>query len=388
MRDAAPRSRHVARSYGEIDRVIVFGELLGVAMELLAAETLTKDRLALVAVDNLADLLLHRHAERMFESSEGSWWSSRRKFSSRERHVIRKNFDRLLRLAQVHAEAPWGRDVKPILTEDDGTLVRVAHSYRNGVYHDDRHNPAVLSPLVALYAQAVGRAFVLSYPKGIAWSIGQRQADALGRLGYSDTHRDDITNTVMFNFRDGIQQIVDHLVGGWEVPFPTLRTHLADDIRSRSLMSARTVVELLEAGMPEDRLEHVFWWSQFWKDYGADEELQRLDALRFEVDDSRTHPGDDPARAELDANPKEANDMYLARIHELQKTYKPTVNWADASRFGRLANSLEKSSSMSSLLARYERLDAEAEALEDATSAAVGAWDELCEQAAQMDRGD
>lgn len=121
-------------------------------------------------------------------------------------------------------------------------------------------------------------------------------------------------------------------------------------------MSARTVVELLDDGMPEDRLEHVFWWSQFWKDCGADDELQRLDGLRFEVDDSRTRPDDDPARAALDANPTEANDMYLARIHELQKT--------------------------------YERLDAEVEALEDATSAAVGVWDELCEQATQMERGD
>lgn len=153
-------------------------------------------------------------------------------------------------------------------------------------------------------------------------------------------------------------------------------------------MSARTVAELLEDGMPEDRLEHVFWWSQFWKDCGADEELQRFDVLRFDVDDSRTHAGDDPAPAELGANAKEANDMYLARIQELQTAYKPTVNWADAPRFGRLADSLEKSSSMSSLLTRYERLDAEVEALEDATCVAVGAWDELCEQAAQIDRGD
>jgi len=63
-----------SRQYDAIDRLIVFGEQLEVAVELLTAGTLAKARMALVAVDNLADLLLPQHADPVFLSGEGSWW--------------------------------------------------------------------------------------------------------------------------------------------------------------------------------------------------------------------------------------------------------------------------------------------------------------------------
>ncbi len=121
------------RPYDAIEPVIVFGEQLEIAMELVAAGTLAKGRLALVAVDNLADVLLHRHAERAFDRTEGSWWYRRRKYANNERERIRKSFARILKLAQSRADAPFGRHVDPILSASDAATFRVAHNYRNGV---------------------------------------------------------------------------------------------------------------------------------------------------------------------------------------------------------------------------------------------------------------
>ena len=59
-------------------------------------------------------------------------------------------------LATRNADGPSWRKVEAILSDADAAVMRVAHTYRNGVYHEDRHNRALLTPLTGLYAQAVG----------------------------------------------------------------------------------------------------------------------------------------------------------------------------------------------------------------------------------------
>lgn len=369
MSETRVTSRHTAQPYGEVDRVIVFAQMLEAAMQLLAAETLAKDRLALIAVDNLADLLLHRHADRVFDSGEGSWAFPRRQFSRRERHRIRKNFAAMLRLAQARADAPWGRDVDPILSEDDAKIVRVAHAYRNGVYHDDRHNQAVLSPLAVLYAQAIGRAFVGGYRPGDAWSVSQAQADALARLGFAP-QPDDFTAQPMFEFHRGVASIVDRLVGGWEVAFGDFRAHLSADISDRALAAARVVVAVIEAGMPEEEVERVFWWSQFWDEHGSDDELQQLDRERIDL--AQAPESGAPSDDTIDSA-GQAEQAYLAHLRSLRQAFTPGIDLGEIPRFEKRAESLARATTMSTLLDRYERLDAEVEALEKAARACVDA---------------
>jgi hypothetical protein len=85
--------------YDAIDRFVTFAEQLDVAADLVQADTLPKARMALVAVDNLADLLLHRHAERVFAASERSWWHDHKRFTRVERERIHKDFRSLLKIA-------------------------------------------------------------------------------------------------------------------------------------------------------------------------------------------------------------------------------------------------------------------------------------------------
>ena len=59
------------QDYDAIERFVTFAEQLDVAADLVRADTLPKARMALVAVDNLADLLLHRHAERVSRRANG-----------------------------------------------------------------------------------------------------------------------------------------------------------------------------------------------------------------------------------------------------------------------------------------------------------------------------
>src|SRR4051812_1422288 len=92
--------------YDDAERFLVFCEQLEVAAELLETRTLARARAALVAVDNLADLLLHAHAERVFASGEGSAWMERKRWSARERKRIRGDFNKLVSIAETDNAAP------------------------------------------------------------------------------------------------------------------------------------------------------------------------------------------------------------------------------------------------------------------------------------------
>jgi hypothetical protein len=93
--------------YDAIDRFVTFVEQLDVAADLVQADTLPKARMALVAVDNLADLLLHRHAEHVFSASERSWCHEHRRFTRVERERILGDFRSSLKIAGQRWDMAW-----------------------------------------------------------------------------------------------------------------------------------------------------------------------------------------------------------------------------------------------------------------------------------------
>jgi hypothetical protein len=351
-------SRHAAQPYDSVGQMLVFAETLNHALRLIAEDTLAKDRIALIAVDHLAELLLHRYARQVFASSGGSWAFPRPQYSATERHRIHHSSDRMIRLAQEHVQAPWGRDVPPILSSDDARLFRVAHSYRNDIYHEDRHNQALLSPLTVLYAQAVGRAFVAGYPAGNTTSLPREEADALTDLGCTIEPDSVMPNIRMMTYRDAVQQIVDRALDGWEVSFKDFREHLAADINDRALIAARVLERLLDDGMPEEEIEGAFWTAQFWETHGADAELLRLDRARLDQPE-------DPA----------ATQAYLEHLKTLQASFRPAVQLRGVRRFKRLGQSLGKAQTMANLLDRYLKLDQQIGLLHQTTGAAAEAWE-------------
>jgi hypothetical protein len=145
---------------GDLSRFELFAEQLVLAAELVRGGGSARERLALVAIDNLAEVVLYRHMQFAFGASEdmGGRLAVRR-FGQRERDRLRQDFDRRVTLA---LSEPQGIGAfafpRPVLDEQDAAIFRVAHRYRNGLHHEDRANDALLDPLARLYLIAVGRA--------------------------------------------------------------------------------------------------------------------------------------------------------------------------------------------------------------------------------------
>jgi hypothetical protein len=377
-------------NYDQIDRFLVFVEQLDVACDLLADGGLAKVRAALVGVDNLASLLLNAHANAVFLSEEGSRWYRRRRHTKKERRKILGSFDGMATLVSTDTEGPSWRKADAILSEADAAIMRVAHTYRNGVYHEDRHNSALLAPLTALYAQATGRAFCRFHSHGWSYGIDSARAERLVALGY-EPRPDQLTpSALMLDFGTAAAVLTDTLTGAFEVDFEMLRSWLAADIVERTAWSAGMLVRLLDDGLPAERLEWSFLWSQFWAEHGADEEWMALEDERDDLADALEMSGrdgideDDPRKVAYQA----AAAAYIERAHELQHAFKPRVQWGDAPRLGKLGERLETAKDIASLLQRYRQIDQDVGSLEKATMEAVTGWDELIEDAIDRSRGD
>jgi hypothetical protein len=372
-----------ATDYDKIDRFLVFAEQLDVACDLLEDGAISKARAALVGIDNLASLLLRAHAEAVFRSGEGPRWDRAKRYTNKERRTILGNFGRMATLATEDADGPALWKVGAILSEADAAVMRVAHTYRNGVYHEDRHNRALLTPLAALYAQALGRAFCAYHRRGWSYGIDAARAERVRALGFQPEPDRLTPSAMMLNFGAAATTVVENLTGRFEVDQHALGEWLAADIVQRTAWSAGVLTELLDDGMTTERLEWIFRWSQFWAAHGADQTWLALEDERDELGEALRASG----RSSLDeedfqaAAYRAADAAYIAHGHELQRNYKPAVHWGDAPSLGQRGKRLKQAKDVASLLSRYSQIDSEVERLEAATMEAASAWDEMVEHA-------
>lgn len=375
-----------AHRYDAVQRFLVVVEQMDVVAELLAAGSLAKARMALVAADNLAELMLVRHSRKVFESSEGSHWMKRRRYSTGDRSKILRDFNQKLTLAQQPAEGPIWRSVEPILNPGDAAVLRVAHRYRNGVYHEDRHNATLLPAIAAIYLQAVGRMFCAGFTPGTAIGGGgiNEQVKGLGKWGYE--LEEGRWGAGSFEFHAAAKTVVGQICDPLTVALPDLARVLSADLMMRSTRAVELVEALLKDGMPLDRLTFVILWSQFWEEHGSDEFSLELEEERRILSDKLARCATDE-RTDLEAELADTEEAYIGRSHELQKAFTPRVTLETLDGLIPAASQLAKAQNFTSLLERFERMDGELQALEDALDEASYAWGEMVDQAIDAARG-
>ena len=327
------------RRYDAIDRFEVLAEQLEIAYELLEGETLAKGRTALVTLDSVAHVLLHQHALATFAAGETSRWHQHRRYTKSERRKTLGDFNRTVNLAIKVSDAPW-RPKEPILDEPDAVVFRVAHTCRNNIYHEDRHNPALLPLLAIFYAQAVGRAFVRSYRAGDGESIESGRAHQIAALGYEPPVDSLMPSIRMFTFRDAAAAVTDRLAARFTIDHKGLRSWLADDIVDRAERCGHLIAGLLGSGMSNERLERVFFWSQFWAEHGADPQWLELEDARDALSTQLPARGDTDLTEgdhSLIAEHERVSQAYIERSHELQKAFTPPVATGDRPDWRRVA---------------------------------------------------
>lgn len=371
--------------YDELDRFLLFAEQLEEAQELLLAETVAKSRMAIILLDNLASILILNHARALFRASEESWWRETRRFSNRERAKIEQAFSRQVTLA---SSRPNGlpRSSEPMLDATGAAVFRVAHRYRNPIYHEDRHNPALLPVLGRLYLRAVCEAFARSEPEvGVSWVGIDRRVEPLRRFGIEPLASS--TGGGAFWYSHVAAALTEPLTRDLPVALSAARRTLADDLVRRTQAAAQLLQDLLADGMKPDRIAFAIFWGEFWEAHGADDRLLDLDELRLgplrATDRLDRQPLSDQDRESMAAADRE----YVDRIRKLQRDFEPSVTLDSLKTVPPAAERLARCRSLGSLLARYQDLDYELARLEDALDEVARGWDKMIQEEIDRARG-
>ena len=310
----------------------------------------------LVATDNLAEVLLYRHAQFTLQASEETGVFPTPRFDDRVRRQLRQDFDRRVTLATVeHAGVMTFHFPKPILSNTNATIFRVSHRYRNAIYHEDRHNNALIAPLVRLYISAVGR----------AWYLAQHP---MGRPGM-------------------VERLVSDRLRSLEVRPGSLAKRLASDLIERSRATDALRRELSRRGLLAEAQAAMLLGAEVRERYRADPEDVRLkDEMAAVLAELVNYPEDaQPASLQQDYIAK--RDAEQDRIDGLRAGFQATLNLRTSSSIRHAAERLEQVSDVDRLISRYEAQDRRTRLLEICLDAIDRDWDRIVSHEEEVARG-
>jgi hypothetical protein len=354
-----------------IERLDLFAQQLMLASELVRAGGLARERMALVAVDNLAEIVLYRHVESTYAASED--WGGRlavRRYDQVERNRLRRDFDRRVALAMTRQDGVGAFAYpKPVLNEYDATIFRVAHRHRNAVYHADSHNAALLAPLVRLYLTAVARAWSGAQPDVIV-SSGDGPRITTPASGWSEPRSGIVT------LRDTAADVALRLADVMVVDPVELATRLCDDLLKRASATDEARRDLARRGLPVEAHGDMLRAAELHYLHRADPELVRLqDEASAILERIPPKGGDDAAVNRLGEQFRQLEEAQRERVRALDASFRPQLNLRTARSIRRGAHRLAELRQLDRLLTRYESLDQRLQVLEDCLAWVDREWD-------------
>jgi hypothetical protein len=365
---------------GDLAQIDLFAEQLDLAAGLIRDGGIARGRMALVATDNLAEVLLYRHAELTFTASEEIALFPTARYDDRERQRLR-HFDPRVTLATVeHTGVMSFAFPKPILSDTDATIFRVAHRYRNAIYHEDRHNNALIAPLARLYLSAVGRAWCRAQPEMESGGPTRR----LRALPYV---RRQATRSGYVALPQAVEALADGLLRNMGVRTRSLAKRLAADLVERSRAADELQHYLRRRGLPAEAHAPLLLAAEVRHEHRADPEVVRLkDEMADVMAKLVQHPKDSqPTSLQCDYIAKQ--DAEQERIDELRAGFRPTVNLRTSASIRQAAQRLENIRDVDRLLARYETHDQRMRLLEICLDAIDEDWDRIVTHEEEVARG-
>jgi hypothetical protein len=142
------------------ERLRLLVEQLEMVRGLLNSGSPVDAKVAIILLDNLADSLMYRRCLQEFEEDSELALIRRPRFTLAKRTEALREFK-----AKVNLLNSIG-----FLSNEDATVLKIGHSYRNAAYHRDAHNPRVTNELGRLLFAAVSRLFKSYYANGVSSS--------------------------------------------------------------------------------------------------------------------------------------------------------------------------------------------------------------------------
>lgn len=355
------RYRHDDRA-----QFLLFVEQLAEARELILSGRVTKLRIALVTLDNLAEVLLHRQMKRAQAIGEEGWVFGVPRLGGSELRRFETGFGARVSFARREAGDALAETGFSSLLDDSGEAIfRTAHAYRNRVYHADHHNPTVLPLITKAYFAAIGVAFErFQRPRQV---MGTMDAVAKRLEAFEESRWGR-----MFAPTEAARTLTENLNAGIEVELEEAREELAADLVRRADWAEEMIAELARDGFSRERLEASLPWWEFWEEVaGHDAEVVDLANQIAELWNVLDPGGEGERSRQISEKGKRRND----RVRELYAEFRPKLDLGQIDQQRRLGKRLTTATSVSALFTRYHRLDDTIESFERFLDDTAIGWD-------------
>jgi hypothetical protein len=382
MVDTQLSGRRLAGQDDVLHDICFFAEQLEEVVELERSGRGPKQRIALVAADSLAEVVLYRHALSFFEASEGAVWWRPDAYPLERRRAILRDFRRKVALGEKRVDGPMTFHYpEPVLDRFDATVFRIAHSYRNAVHHRGDHNAALAGPLTRLYAGAVGRSFVRSIRgNSNMGGVSDERLAPVVALGWHQSAPGQIAP------RAAAMEIMDRVCGSLEVERGSLCARLREDLEERADQIDGRLNALRRLGLDDVYLALTLGGAQVRAAHSADNVLVRLQEQEAEIMRSlmatEEEAGDDTYRR-VEAIRQSRSE----RMDELTAQFEPLVDLGTSLRVRQSARHLGRARDVSALVVRYQPLDEQLDVLAGAVDVVVRDWERQVEDEIDRRRG-
>jgi hypothetical protein len=376
--------------YGSDAQFLLFVDQLAEVRDLLLSENVTKHRMALVAIDNLAEIVLHRHKRHIQKLAEETRRHRIPRVSQSDEVELNASFEARVRLGRQGGEDTLiERLLRPLLDELDDALFRTGHAYRNRVYHADHHNATVLPLVARSYAGAVGRAFVRLQPTQTAHTISNGMRQSLVRYGYTGSHESWAGD--YFPPAEAAEQIVTHLTADLQLTLPTAKAALREDIAWRTDWADSMISDLLgEPGMSPERFTWGLRWGEFWSTHGTDDQVITADREVADIQHLLVGMSDDDdkeKRERLYARIGELENVRNRRVQAMLREFVPKFDLGRIAQIRRLGERLSTARNVGTLIIRYQKLDGEMQIIEEFLDDMSIGWDRHVQDEEERARG-
>ena len=312
-------------------------EQLEEAGRLLDKGTPTYARLALMLLDNLADVFMFTRIRHEFAFDSRSWRVGPPKYSAEKRKKIMAKFAK--KVSFLFAELQ-------VLDFDDGEILKVGHQFRNEAYHRGEVREAIILDVVKSYLGVVGRLIPLLWTGSYAYS-GDEVPRFLEKYGLDASHIDeDILGTLCTSILSGRTCTAEELAGTLS---QDLLRRVEDFLEGLDILAQDGYI----GGPSEEVLKGLQFHQYFLEEYQAP-----------------------------DGNDHDSFVKYHKDRKEWLKAYRPPVTLAVIEHWKRKAERIHKCSRPGASLRDYSNLDRDIHPLEDLVDEAIA----YCEMEIDMHR--
>lgn len=318
----------------DLDQFRLIVEQLEVCRNLVLAGDAPKSRMALILLDNAAEVVLYRVWRDELEHDLFLRRIVPARFSLKQRNKIERSFEAKLDFAASNHH----------LDATAVEMLRVLHRYRNAAVHRDTHNPTVIPILARLAFVAVSQLFASTRGGVQSSAAGYRKPiDWLASYGLGGSYID---------FEAAAPRITLQLQAGVEVSVQAAGEQLAKDLSDRIDRVRQVLGSELPLGNDTVRMNDVLKQFEFGEKF-PDLEYELSEEYRSLVYKIGAGSGDDVSRDEF----VRAEQEFRARYDAAFASYQPQLTCEQLTRLAESTGSLQREVELDKLLRTYARND-------------------------------